>query len=389
MRIYKPGDEEKLRLCGRAAAWRSTKLITETQFLAIKAAAATDLKRTTVIMRILMFIFTALLAAATAAFVVWALDLRGVRHAVWWAFAAGLSYTAAELLAARWRFYRHGAEEAFAAAALVLALMTVGYFFDKGAGLHGDALSAAMEVFAAAGAFALFIRFGFLYMALAGLLALAAIPFTFLDGAVAQRGFLAAILILGLVITRRGEEPVVPLFKRDETSVLFASLFLGLCLAVNMRLVDFGPWNYRHALAPLAEVPRPVYWFTYLLTFLLPLAGLAAGLKARRRALIIASAVGLIVALCTNKDYLGFQHYAWDPAVLGALLIVISAVLERRLRKEWGGYTAAELVVPASDGLEAAALAAGAAGLAPAKPEAGGVSFGGGESGGAGSSRSF
>jgi len=391
MRIYKPEDEEKLRLYGRAAAWRRSALITEPQLLEIRSASETDFKRTTVMMRILMFIFTVLLAATSVSFVGWLLQLREGDAAVWWAIAAGLSYAAAELLAGRWRFYRHGAEEAFAAAALFLALLAVWYFLKHGAEMNGDALSAAMEAFAAAGALALFARFGFLYMALAGILALAAIPFTFIDGAGPQRAFLAVMLLLGLLITWRSESAETPLFKRDETTVLFASLFFGLCLAVNLRLGDMGPWNSGRALAAGAGVSRPFYWTTYLLTFLIPIAGMTAGIKARRRALIIASAAGLILALCTNKDYLGFQHYAWDPAVLGLLLIIVSSALERRLKKERNGYTAQELVAPASDGLEAAALAAGAAGLSPIKPEAGegGVSFGGGSSGGGGSSRSF
>ena len=391
MRIYKPEDEEKLRLYGRAAAWRRSALITEPQFLEIRSAAETNLKRTTVMMRILMFFFTALLIGASVTFVCWMLGLREGDAALCWTLAAGISYAAAELLAGLWKFYRHGAEEAFAAGALALALASAGYFLHTGAGLNDKALIAALEAIAAAGALALFVRFGFLYMALAGAAALAAIPFTVMDGTGAPRIVLAVMLLLGFLLTWRGDSAETPLFEREEYSILSASLFFGLCLAVNLRLGDMGPWNPGRVLSAAAWVSRPFYWTTYLLTFLIPIAGMAAGIKGRRRALIIASAAGLILALCTNKDYLGFQHYAWDPAVLGTLLIIVSAVLERRLKKEQNGFTAQELVVPASDGLEAAALAAGAAGLAPSRPGAGesGVAFGGGASGGGGSTRGF
>ena len=391
MRIYKPEDEEKLRLFSRAAAWRRSALITDSQLQEIRSSAQTDLRRTTVMLRILMFIFTVLLTAATVGFVGWIQHLNSVDEALWWALAAVLSYVTAELLAGRCRFNRHGAEEAFAAGALLLALLSVRHFLDHGAGMSGDALSAAMEALTALGAFVLYARFGFMYMALGGILALAFIPFTLIDGVEAQRIFLSGMLCLGLLLTWRGERAGTPLFRREETSILFASLFLGLCLAVNLRLGTLGQWNPGHALTAGPGVSRVFYWATYLLTFLIPMAGMAAGIKARKRALIIASAAGLILALCTNKDYLGFRHYAWDPAVLGALLIGVSAVLERRLRKERNGYTAQELVSPASGGLEAAALAAGAAGLAPSNPAAGegGVPFGGGESGGGGATRGF
>lgn len=392
MRIYSQEDEEKLRLAAQAEAWRKNGLITEPQFLEIQASTRTDLKRTTLMLRLLLFVFAGVLTAATVAFANWFLDLRGSGEAVWMAIAAVLSYAAAERLAGPLRFYRHGVEEAFAAGALVLALMAATYFIKHGLGLYGVEERVILEVLAAAGCFALYARFRHLYLALAGVLALAFIPVTFFDEVLWQRAALAAMLALGLIVTWRDERPETPVLIREEASVLFAFLLFGLCLAVNLRMGDFRPWEITHILKESAGVPPAAYWLSYVLTFLIPLAGLAAGIKTRRRALLIASSAGLILALTTNKDYLGFQHYAWDPAVLGALLIGLSVALERRLKQEWNGYTAEELLSPAFHGLEAAALAAGAAGVSPAAsaaPAEGGAHFGGGASGGGGSSRSF
>jgi hypothetical protein len=392
MRIYSPEDEEKLRLSAQAETWRRSGLITEPQLREIGTAARTDLKRTTLMLRLLLFVFAGLLTAATVAFVVWALDLRDAGEAVWLAIAAVLAYAAAERLAGPYRFYRHGIEEAFAAGTLVLALLAAAYFIKHGLGMYGDSESIALEALAAAGCFALFARFRHLYLALAGVLALTFVPFTYFDEVLWQRAFLMAILGLGLVATWREERPETPVLIREEISFLFAALLFGLCLAVNLRLGDFRPWDIPHILKNSAGVPPAAYWLSYALTFLIPLAGLAAGIRTRRRALLIASSAGLILALSTNKDYLGFQHYAWDPAVLGLLLIVVSTALERRLKKEWHGYTAEQLLSPATHGLEAASVAAGVAGIAPAAavtPGESGPNFGGGASGGGGSSRTF
>lgn len=392
MRIYAAEDEEKLRLTLQAEAWRRNGLITDAQFREIETSARTDLKRTTLMLRLLLFVFAGLLTAATVAFVFWMLDLRDGGDTVWLAIASALAYAAAERLAGPLRFYRHGAEEAFAAGALVLALLASVYFIKHGLGLYGSGKHLMLEALAAAGCFALYARFRHLYLALAGVLALAFIPFTLFDEVIWQRAFLSSIFILGLLATRQAERAEPPVLLREESSFLSAFLLLGLCLAVNLRLGDLRPWNAPYILKVRAGVAPAAYWLSYLLTFLIPLAGLTAGLRARRRALLIASAAGLILALCTNKDYLGFRHYAWDPAVLGILLIGISIALERRLKQEWNGYTARQLLTPASHGLEAAAVAAGAAGVSPAAnaaPGEGGANFGGGSSGGGGSSRGF
>ena len=156
MRIYSPEDEEKLRLSAQAGAWRKNGLITEPQYREIETATRTDLKRTTLMLRLLLFVFAGVLTAATVAFGLWLLDLRDGGDSVWLAIAAVLAYAAAERLAGPLRFYRHGVEEAFAAGALVLALMAATYFIKHGLGLYGVGEHVMLEILAAAGCFALF-----------------------------------------------------------------------------------------------------------------------------------------------------------------------------------------------------------------------------------------
>jgi uncharacterized membrane protein YgcG len=291
------------------------------------------------------------------------------------------------------RLYRHGVEEAFAVGALVLMAFAVGYVAHDRIGLDGETATACVEVFIAAGAFALFSRFGSLAMALGGVGALACLPFTLFDGALMPRAFLAGMLSLGVVAAWMLERAQARVFRREEFSILSALMMLGVCLAVNLRLPDLRPWGYGHTMTPHAGVLPLVYWATYVLTFAIPLMGLVIGIRARRRPLLIASTVGIIVALCTNKDYLGVRHHVWDPMMLGALMIGVAVALERFLKTERNGYTAKAMLIPASDGVESAALLAGAVGTASSGsgPSSGssGASYGGGSSGGGGASGGY
>ena len=61
------------------------------------------------------------------------------------------------------------------------------------------------------------------------------------------------------------------------------------------------------------------YWFTYVVTWVLPLVGLRLGVREKDRALMDVSLVMALVTLLTNKPYLGWPRQTWDPIVLGVL----------------------------------------------------------------------
>jgi hypothetical protein len=101
--------------------------------------------------------------------------------------------------------------------------------------------------------------------------------------------------------------------------------------------------------------------------------------------------MGILAAaltLATNKGYLGWTHYPWDPAVFGLVLVVAAAFLSRRFRGRRTGITAEDVWKAETHGLEPAAL--GAAILSPTiAPSAAPPRFGGGASGGGGASSGF
>jgi len=147
-------------------------------------------------------------------------------------------------------------------------------------------------------------------------------------------------------------------------------------------------------MTPVRATPPLFYWATYGFVFLVPALGLWHGIRARKRMVINASLVLSLLTLATNKDYLGFSHYAWDPAILGAAMIVAAVALTRWLKGGQGetrnGFTARSLVKPEDHGISLADIGAaaipGMAGAPPKPPQAdrpfeGGMSGGGGASG--------
>lgn len=118
-------------------------------------------------------------------------------------------------------------------------------------------------------------------------------------------------------------------------------------------------------------------------------------MKSRKRFVINVSLIAVLLTLATDKDYLGFKHYAWDPAVLGVAMVVVAIVIMRWLanggREARNGFTVQNLLKPENHGINLAEL--GAALLpgairphlppsSPDRPFAGGQSGGGGASSG-------
>jgi lysylphosphatidylglycerol synthetase-like protein (DUF2156 family) len=109
-----------------------------------------------------------------------------------------------------------------------------------------------------------------------------------------------------------------------------------------------------------------------------------------------ASVILFILALSTNKDYLGFRHYAWDPILLGVAMIAVAVAVTRWLDAgEQGmrnGFTARSLVKPEDHGIGlqdmGAAALPGMAGVPQPQAQAD-RPYEGGQSGGGGASGNF
>ena len=100
------------------------------------------------------------------------------------------------------------------------------------------------------------------------------------------------------------------------------------------------------------------------------------------------------VTLATNKSYLGMTRYAWDPAILGTVLVFLSIIINRWLKtgrnKTRNGFTAENILKPESHGIGLSDVAAALAPMATnIEVQQQDKFFDGGSSGGGGASRNY
>jgi hypothetical protein len=243
----------------------------------------------------------------------------------------------------------------------------------------------------AAGGLALYLRYGFVWAALASMGCLAAIPFEFNQRPALRHAAAAALVGIVFAVTRVKRIQHEDEWPGDEYGVLQAAALFGVYLLLNVQVVW---WDRYHILFRQDVLSGTFYWLTWVLTWVLPVAGLVVSLREKDRPLITVSLAMAIVTLATNKPYLGWERKPWDPMLLGVLLIAVALGLRRWLSRGPGsarhGFTAAKLVVgkdPVLAVLSAAPIPIQAHTHAPAPTAPSG--FDGGRSGGAGSGGSF
>ena len=162
MKRYSNKDEERVRLLALVHEWTQSGLLEAAQSEALAAELRVDLRRTNPFLRGGLALFTLLIVAALVGLVAVSLGLHGKGAIAALTFLSALACIgAADVLAGTYRCYRFGIEEAFAVA-------SVGLFCIAGGTLSPSGWSEIVALFlAAAGGFALYRRFGFVYAALA------------------------------------------------------------------------------------------------------------------------------------------------------------------------------------------------------------------------------
>ena len=113
------------------------------------------------------------------------------------AITAGLSYFAANWLATRSNLYRFGIEEAAAMASVGFAMASAALFAGSVSNFRGDAPVLAALVIGCLASFAIFLRFGYVYAAVASIELAAAVPFVPGDSDLVHR--LVSITILAVI----------------------------------------------------------------------------------------------------------------------------------------------------------------------------------------------
>ena len=400
--LYTPEQEENIFIQRRARTWQRSGLISENQFKIIEERTSSQLAETSLFFRILYFVFTWICLTAAVGLVIWLMDIdhEGPIGLTFLLFSIPF-YMLAEYLVRCYHVFRHGIEEA-------LALLSLGLFCGGMVLLvlslpgHPDDhlmmfLTASLVCLFS---FWLYIRFGFLYAALISIVALGFLPFQFSLPPIWERSLLFLLLGLLFLISLQTESDTLADFRKKRKGIIQACLFMGLYLTVNLRIFAVAEsWFDQTSphLIPYAGFPPIFYWVSYILTFLIPALGLYFGIQVRKRALINAAGVALVLSLATNKDYLGLKHYAWDPMIFGVTLILAAVLIIRWLAKGEDkarcGFTVESILKPERYGLTLPEIGAAVMpGVTMAATEAAPVEpspFEDGQSGGGGASRNF
>lgn len=381
---YDRHDERTIRAGRRARDWVKSGLLSAEQYERIKPELQVELRRTNLFLRLVLFVFSMLILQSVFGLVAIFVDIRNqTPAAILCAVAAVFFFWLAGYLVTRYRLYRFGIEEAAAVAAILLMGVSAAVGW-SGARGGSNAIIAAGMIGAAAVAVAVFVRFGYLYAAIAATALVTALPFQYGQSEIAPR--LAAIVILAVVaaVTRIKHSEYGDEHPGDTCALLEAGAWVGIYCLVNLQIftrIDRSSW---------------FYWATYAGIWILPLVGLWLSIRGRHRMLLDVSILMLLATLMTNKLYLGSARYPWDPIVFGLLLMGAAIAIKRWLaagedgsrdgftatrvlasdKAKVGAFSIASLAHPAASDPQPAS--------APADPIGGG-----GRSGGAGASGSF
>jgi hypothetical protein len=387
MRRYSRDDEERIRAQALVREWTRSGLLDSSQSARLEGELRVDVKRTNVFLRVGLVLFTGLIVGASVLLVVTGLELhREVPLAVATGLAAAVCIGLAEVLAGQFRFYRFGVEEALAVASVLLLSFSGSELTATRHGIRfGEASIVVGLAIAAAGGLGVYLRFGFVYAAIGSMACAALIPFELGVSSTTSHILAAAILALVLAVVRLKRLQYQDDYPGDEYGQVQAAAWAGLYLMLNVQL----PWH--------DHVERWFYWCTYATTWVLPIVGLGWAIRERDRTLIDVSIVMALVTLLTNKLYLGWPRYEWDPILLGVFLMAAALALRQWLSNgpggERGGFTPARLTTKDSAVLtvlraasatfqpEAPHSRADPVKPDPAKPDAGGGRSGGGGGG--------
>ncbi|MEQ1909737.1 MAG: hypothetical protein ABMA15_12995 [Vicinamibacterales bacterium] len=391
MRRYTAEDEDRIRLQARVRDWVRTGLLRPEQAEQLRSGLQVGLRRTGVMLRVGLALFTFVIVGASVGLMFLLLDLRDeIPVGTTLAAMGALSLVAANALVARFRLYRHGVEEALSiSGAVLLGVAAVVLGFGISGTQNADLYVAAGLVVSALTGIGIYLRFGFQYAGV-GALVLAAISPLPLGSLSSSWKHLLAAGISGIALAAAnvtGQQVSEERFQ-DDAGVFRAAALVCAYLSLNVYAIGGLSMLFGSTIEP---------WFirsTYAATWVLPVLGLHAGVRIRDRRLIEVSLALAVVTLVTNKSYLGLARQPWDPMLLGILLVGVAIVVRRWLAAGTGGaragYTAVQLLESESRAIQVAGMASATVHPGPiGESSPTHTEFSGGRSGGAGGGGEF
>ena len=387
MRIYSNDEEGRVRTSKLVRDWAQSGLIESAQLTAIDEELRTDLRRTNIVLRIVLFLFTAMVLQSFVGFGLLLVDVRDQWFVGGVAIVAGAGATMlGEFLITRLRFFRFGVEEACAMCAI--ALVTGGIGVLVVAETRQSPVTSVLVVASLAG-LASYARYGYLYAVFGAMAGAAAVPFTLELPEPAARACSALVLLIIFAGVRSLRSATEEEHLHDEFKLLESAAWLGLYAVLNLKLTS-DLWS-------TPAYSRTFVLGTYAAIWILPSVGLGLGIRGRQRWMIWANIVTALVTLATNKMYLGWARHTWDPILLGLLLTGIAMGVRRWLSAgpggERAGFTPRRILSSDQQSLSMLSTVAGAAQPGTTQhtgtPTPDKFEPGGGASGGAGASGRF
>ena len=402
MRLYSASSEETLRARKLLTDWAGEGFLTQAQYQRLEQETVSELRTTNFFLRLVLFLFTLISVGAAAGlfFVVFLSGPSQQAIGVFFLIFAAICYAAAEVAVSQARLYHYGIEEALAVFSVgsLCAGMQAALF--SGTPYSPKPDTAQFLVPAAGALFSLWIwrRFGLPYAFLAAMIFVLFLPGYWTSSHSAQHLIVAAFYAAALAVVAAVRSRHSFDYLEDAYSLVEALLWLGIYLAINLQLSSLNlPAQWWGGTQAASEFARPFYWTTWVLIWCLPPIVLARGLRQKDRSVIATGAIVAILTLVSNKPYLGWQRYSWDPMLLGILLTGVALFIRRWLARGPGGirhgFTAGRLSGKDKDWMNVGSAGLGL--LSPHSitpgPQAGSpdVRFGGGESGGGGAGGDF
>ena len=383
MSLYSVDAERRIRSQALVREWAKSGLLTPEQGAVLEAELRVDVRRTNNFLRAGLALFTAVVVAASVAFVGIVFDLdRELSAAVLTAVSAAACFGLAQRLVVRHRFYRFGVEEALAVASVVLIAISAASFTNSLNPFGSGRASLVAGLLAgAAASVGVYRRFGYVYAAIGALAFMAAVPFQLGVPQPAERSLAAASLAIAFGVARLRRLSHSDEHPEADYALLQAAALAGLYLTLNLQLIP-------------ARIDGAFYWFTYAMIWMLPIGGLRLGIRDKDRALLDVSLVMTLISLLTNKAYLGWPRHEWDPIVLGIFLMATGVGVRRWLSAGAGGqrkgFTASRILSRESGAMTMVGTASAAFHpQAPSFPESRRDDFSGGRSGGGGATGTF
>jgi hypothetical protein len=199
-------------------------------------------------------------------------------------------------------------------------------------------------------------------------------------------GWLALLFAAAFAFMRASASEAMRRDLRDFQALLL----LGMYGLAYLRPAAIAPF-LAESPGEEAVLPPMLFWISYGLIIAIPVAGSLIGLVQRMRVTLDVGIALALLTLMTNKAYLGHERLPYDPIILGAAFVAAAFVLTRWLRRgreegQWGltakGFAGAATLETG------AAISAAIAAMPPLEVQApAGTPFGGGQSGGAGTTR--